>query len=73
MPRPPQLSLSLLDPHNALVHNLVTAVTHLEQYKDQIKSAISVFFLGIGSTLLEEARSVLSNREAELASEQETN
>ena len=70
---PLQFAQSLLDPHNALVHNLATAVTHLEQDKDQIKSAILVFFLGIGSTLLEEASSVLSNREAELANEQEKN
>ena len=55
------------------MHNLATAVTHLEQDKDQIKSAILVFFLGIGSTLLEEASSVLSCREAELANEQEKN
>ena len=30
---PLQFSLSLLDPQNALVHNLATAVTHLEQDK----------------------------------------
>ena len=70
---PLQFALSLLDPQNALVSNLAIAVTHLEQDKDQTKSAILVFFLGIGSTLLEEVTTVLSNREAELANEQDQN
>lgn len=68
---PLQLALCLLDPQDALASNLATAATHFKQYKDQIKSAILVLFLGIGSALLEETTTLLSNREVELANEQE--
>ena len=43
----------------------------MESDKDQSKSAILVFCLGLGSTLLEEATTDLSEREAELANETE--
>ena len=68
---PLQFAVSLVDPEKAEVCDLATAVNHVEQGGEEIKSAIMVFFLGIGSTLLEEANAVLSTREAEFANETE--
>ena len=53
------------------MHELSKAIYHLEQDREEIRSAILVFFLGIGSILLEEANASLSNREAELSNESE--